>query len=733
MAPLNRGTQVLRLDSAQRDSFISVVNRYAYGLLAIWLLLLGVSTWNAAQRTVIPPIWDQLTYVEKSDSFWTAVKAGKPFNPLNLEPSVRPPGIVLVTAPFGPVDDYRDFYFRSVYLPVVIFALSLLIVGFAAKVNGANHALLIATMCTMPLFWNFEMTDAFLFSYYWGLIDSFLASVAALAAALFVLAAARRSLIWFAAGVCTALLLPLIKPAGFIICGMLVGCWAVLLIIRIRTDPRELRSEILHLILTTAAAATSIGLLAWASINSDYFSQKNIDFGKAALKQLNSMEANNFGIDNFLGFITRGAGFPALVILTFLLAGYFVGRRRGRKYDIPASTGWLSVLGMLVLIFGILVCYQSTLLKQVRYVFPFLLVAAVLVLPLLVVLLSNSRAWLKVLACVSPVGLLFFIVRPGYEIPAHYLLGCSLYSGQFQTFPAKVREYINPADPSRSSAPNLYSMTDSSGVAAVEACYMEAFKSVSGENGPVRPPIVLRPFDWEADPAFVLRNITDSELIAYTVKGIEPQTKPATFHQELVVCSDWLSSDPPPDGTHLILSEGRIRCLHVNDRGAFENAAKVFMQSHEWRPEFLQANQRTRFSPGELAADSTSTISPSEPMDFGGEIRVHRLDYEITGKKFKVTVYTERTTDPSPADLSIFIHQTAADGTILRNHSIPIPRFSSKTYPIERVTAEFKIAPKAEQIGFIVFQTSVGPLLTDERAQDWDHRRMMLPVHPKNN
>jgi hypothetical protein len=704
----------------------------AYGILAVWLILIGTLTWHASQRCVVPPLWDQQSYVQKADSFWHAVNARKPFNPLNLNPSVRPPGTVLVAAPFGPETDYRRFYFRSVVLPAALFVLALLIAGFAAGIVGAEHAILTAAFCSMPLFWQFEMTDAFRVGYFWGLVDAFFASVAALSAAVFLLAAVRRSSGWFACGVFIALLLPLIKPAGFLIYVMLIGCWFVLLIVRIRSDPGGIRGGVCQFLMTLGAAGACILFLAWVSVKSEYFSKENILFGKEALRQLKSIWADVYAKDEFFGIFTNAIGLSVMAILVVLLGGYAVGKMSGRPIRCFGVTVWDFALAAAVVIFGVLACYQATHFKQARYFFPFVLVAAVFALPLLTVLLRRSGFLVKSAICLPPAGLLFFLLVPGHEVAAHQLCGYSLFSGQYRELPGIIQRLVSPGQTSHFRAPVIYTTSDSSGVAAFEACLLDQFKRLPVSKGNCTVPTVLRPINWQSEAAIRLSAVAGADLVVFTAlpEGSKADFS-ATFAGELQALVWWLSQNPPPDGSELVYSNGRTRCVRITDGDAFEESARKFVASREWREDFLRVNEHAHFLASEVPKDPPSIATPKRPMDFGGVVRVHRLDCAATAGTLKVTAYTELLAGTPAGELSIFIHQLAADGTIISNNMLSIPQFTSKTHPIEHLTAEIKLDPKTEKIGVGICEAGGVALVTDERAQEWDQRRVVFPVGKK--
>ncbi len=47
----------------------------------LWLIFLGVMIWQHAAKSVQPPLYDPLSYMQKAMSFWEAVEKKTPINP----------------------------------------------------------------------------------------------------------------------------------------------------------------------------------------------------------------------------------------------------------------------------------------------------------------------------------------------------------------------------------------------------------------------------------------------------------------------------------------------------------------------------------------------------------------------------------------------------------------------------------------------------------------------------
>lgn len=88
-------------------------------LVLAWCVFLGITIWLHAARSQQPPIYDALTYIQKGKTFWDNIGHGVWINPLNIEPTVRPPGTILMSYPIGFSPDFHGFYFRSIFFPVL--------------------------------------------------------------------------------------------------------------------------------------------------------------------------------------------------------------------------------------------------------------------------------------------------------------------------------------------------------------------------------------------------------------------------------------------------------------------------------------------------------------------------------------------------------------------------------------------------------------------------------------
>ena len=93
--------------------------------LILALTMLGLLISHRVLQSEQPPFYDAVGYAVKAKNFWHAVGEGTWVNPLNLEPTVRPPGTILMSHPLGFSEHPHWFFFRSIFFPIGIVVLGL--------------------------------------------------------------------------------------------------------------------------------------------------------------------------------------------------------------------------------------------------------------------------------------------------------------------------------------------------------------------------------------------------------------------------------------------------------------------------------------------------------------------------------------------------------------------------------------------------------------------------------
>jgi hypothetical protein len=253
-----------------------------------WLLVLAAAIWTHTHASQQGPLYDAFTYFEKAYRFWTAVETSRWFNPFDVDPTMRPPGTILMSFPLGFVPDPRGFYFRSVYLPSVLLFLSVIIATYRAGDDIAARwrtMLLAMLFATVTVVYHFEAGDGI---GYWGLVDGFLTGLAAVAAACVwrgTELGARRWSWALLAGVVAAIAIS-VKPAGTFVAAIIGIGWVVFSLgTLIHLRPSSQLSDVLPPLVVGAGLLGAIEILAMAAaVNSRYLSSENIAAGLMALE-----------------------------------------------------------------------------------------------------------------------------------------------------------------------------------------------------------------------------------------------------------------------------------------------------------------------------------------------------------------------------------------------------------------------------------------------------------------
>ena len=149
--------------------------------LATWLVFVGTALWQHIKVAETPPSYDPLSYVEKAKNFWEQARAGNIRAAFTVEPSVRPVGTVLISYPMGFDTDFRGFYFRSVFLPIVLLVAAAYVVGDRrdSSIGDLWRLTFIGMfLSTLPAFYHFEF-GVLPSPVCWGLVDNFFAGIAA--------------------------------------------------------------------------------------------------------------------------------------------------------------------------------------------------------------------------------------------------------------------------------------------------------------------------------------------------------------------------------------------------------------------------------------------------------------------------------------------------------------------------------------------------------------------------
>ena len=700
----------------------------ALGLLMAWLVLAGSLTWMRSRESVLPPLWDQQTYVQKAEAVWTSISKGTRENPLSIEPSVRPPGTVLLTAPLGQLKDFRNFYFRSAFVPVAIMALAVFIAGVGVTRQPWESALLALLAASMPMFWQFDYGGS---NYFWGLVDTFQASLGALAMAGFLVAAVAFKRVWIVPSLVALALLPLIKPTGFLIGGMVSLAWFAVAARYAGLHRRGLVRGWIGIVSTGFAIVLVLGGVALASFNSTYFSSSNIELGKVALAQLREEWLTDHMTNEFARLFTASIGLPVLIAVAMLGVMAFLRRKNGTDVEFAAKARRMAVIGMVIVIFGVAVTYQATLFRQARYFFPVIAVAIVLFVPILVLWIQRVGKLAYAVLAFIPLSLLLFLFSPRFNGLAFTIGGYGIETGYGRGELKAANAFIERFRATNLRTPIMFTTGDGLASYAFETAFITRLRKL-GIDELQAGQSVTRPYNWDSGGVVSIDSIYNADVLAIERRSLRHSTTEAmTYAEELQAWKAWLEASPNLGSTEVVLNSPTIVVLAVKDRSSLERQMRAFMASRPWRPEFLAANGRREYGPEEVSKLNLGGLLIAKPVDFGNAVRVHALSMsKISGEpKINVDVLSEHLGKNASRRSFFFIHQLDSNGKIISNHEVELPSSRFADRPVSRSRYSFIRLPNTAQLGVGVYESGGSSLVTNwTLAKDWGGRRAKIGI-----
>jgi hypothetical protein len=710
--------------------------RQAIAFLLVWLIVAGSLTWQRTRESVIPPIWDQRSYVQKADSFWNGPEKGERKNPLNIEPTVRPPGTILLTAPLGPLKDYRNFYFRSVMVPVVITVVAVFIAGVGSTGMAWQSAAVALLAGSMPMFWQFESHSV----YTWGLVDSFLASIAALAMACLLVAAMKSKPYWTGPAFIAIALIPLIKPSGFLVAGMIGIAWVAIAARSVNLHPQGIKRGWIELTVISCIIVTTIGVVALLSKGSAYFSAANMAFGNEALAQLRKQ---SIGLRESLSYLslvfTQGIGIVQITIIAAIgvLGALHKKDKQSKKLD--SLLAWPAKIGGLILLASLILCYQTTLFLQPRYLFPFITIAIVMLAPMLVnwCRLAGKIGLASMMAI--PFGLLVYLSSPSMAKVAEIAGGYGLYSGDGEGEIKLAEKLTREITATNKSIPKLFysakvSKTGNLNLTSFIAGYYNSLEKLGYDDTEIAQS-VRTTISWEEDPVITTDSIYNADILAIDTNQIksfnERSPQVSNFSNEQDTWLSWLATTPNTGSTAIVNKSPSVLILLVKNRELLEKQMHAFIASRAWRPEFLDANVVKNYAANQLDRRKLKGEQIHQPINFDNRLQVHALTFsrmDGTGK-VKATVYSERLPAGRRDKLFLFIHELDNNNNVVGMHELPLSASRFPDRPISLDQTIFPPTPKTKLLGIGVYEPRMGSLKTNwAQAKDWNGRRAKIDL-----
>lgn len=725
-------------------------------IVILWLIYLGTMIWRHNVQSVQPPYYDPLSYMQKAKNFWEAVDHGKLFNPLNIEPTIRPPGTILMSYPFGFSSDFKGFHFRSVFVPILCIVLAVYMAAGLPKSSAESWGIAAVAILfsAIPIFYDFDHNDLNSGSTHWGLVDNFQAGIAALAAAGFVKSLKARSLIWLMWGAFCGSFTLMIKPSGLMIMALLTATWLIVVILEYlwaRTYQQTNSDIQRYVIIGGIQTFTIFSVVVLLCIFSNYFSMQNFTYAKQAMIVMREVLKTSPLVIILLLFRSIGIAFALWILWkgSLIIYNYFSSSDRHEFF----SATMIGLLLSTPVIWNLGIWYWLVVQSggnQVRYFYPFLLMGAVCMIPMSLHVLQRSHRWIRLaelVLCFLPalnIGTLLALESP--PILWQQITGVNVFVG-------KDREEVNQAYTfldvlrSRNMSANLYSF--------VLYAPANTFVTIGIYEEIVRPHLpvfkLISPVDWlggfcirtnqfldadyilvSNDSSRILEMICDQQIFFPRLFDQQLFDQHFALVSESVVFQTWLCGLNESAGVKTVSDGMTLRLLEIIDRKAFAYAVESFVATHSWRPEFIAANSLRRWW-NEADVSGYAGNFVAKKTDFEGIYTLHALSLLRTDTGLKVELWWEelRHEDANSQRL-VFFHLVDQSGKILHNLSLSLdkydPPFDNRRWRYGTITFEQPLSNEATSLAFGIFRPNHEFLMPDKGVCDWGGMRVLVPI-----
>ncbi|MGB7759996.1 MAG: hypothetical protein WBL61_09215 [Bryobacteraceae bacterium] len=689
-----------------------------------------------------------MAYYTKGAMVWREWSDGRLANPLNVGPTSRPPGTMLLSSPLGFSPDFRAFFFRSIYFPVVVFVLGFWVLAESqVRQPRQRWANLVGSLvlASLPMFYQFERNSAFRSPYDWGYVDCFLGALASLAAALLIVSAQRRSVGLAAMGVATAALTLLVKPAGLALFPVFGLLWVTELLAAnwpILAGWRESRVLRRYSIWTTLLFVVILGATTVECFRSEYLSRTNLRIGYYGQKIVIDM-FKNVSLWNLAAHQVQSSfgwhWFCASVTAALFLAGAVVVRVSRRSM---CREDFRFLAALATLCFGVFWWVKFAGPVMIRYLYPFLMVFGVVLLTGILkaadpMLPRWARRALAV-SCVAPIGVIVTLLFMGAPpLQWQSLVGVNLSTGQFRQ---EVEMGDLLVDQARQQGRDLKIYVipgdERPGVVESEGIY----RSLLHPEAPTLR--IQRPNDWIHAIMVRRREFVQADfLLFYPVRdanrlqSLLAQRGVDGPAAESAVFSAWLTQASEEQGLQTVL-ESDLRLVRVIDRAKLDDAFGQLVARHDWRDVFAAENSEPALLTRDALVSAVArSVSGSRDIRFGGRFLLRGVLFTPKDKDLQVELFWESLAE-QPLKYFVFVHLVDPSGKMLTQadyEQSPGARTAPRLAKAGEVWRD-SVQLSADQlkgvtgIAFGIWEPPGTFLPPDRGDRDWDNRRLILPV-----
>jgi hypothetical protein len=720
----------------------------------LWLIYIAWAIWRHVQMSEQPLVYDALTYWQKARSVWQCLAEGRWGEIFAAAPSTRPPGTVLMSYPFGFDESPKGLLFRSVFLGIALTFLGVAVVGRAMPSSATRSWQIVSialSLCALPMFYHFGWTRAspvpdFWSPNFWGLTDCFLAGLAALSASAAIYGGIRKSWIATVLSALLASLCFLTKPAGILVVSTVPLAWLVVAIASCPATLPNHASRRRHLwgvcgggMLVFVVVCGPVLFVGW---HSAYFSPENIAYGNRALEMLTASNFRPLSLALFHAMVRTSFGHGPIVAFAVLALWGMVHVRTGVK-SLAASERVLVIGGLatssLFLCTGLWFWLVKTRGYQIRYFYPFALMAAIGILPLAFLALDRASRTIRLLVLslllVPSINIAVLLGQTSPPLLWQKVAGVNIGARSVSAELSLASQVLDAARHHRRSM-TVYDMTWD-GAGAIDGLWVwEQIKHPDGCNISAK-----RPLDWQRTTVVRLAEAVDADFILFDKETRADRKRHfrvspvETYDAEAALFRAWFSTLRAEDGVELFAETDLLQMLRVVEPSRLYFALDKLKASKRWRPEFVTANPPMWWSEREVAVESTRTIPAAANIGFDGLFRVRALAVGQGARAVELKVWWIHESTPPRGQWFFFAHLIDPRGAILSNVSIPLSNIPSYVaghpFRLDSLSVPVPVGVSPERIAFGIYRSESGradTLPADSGSRDWNNHRVVVPV-----
>lgn len=728
-----------QMDEGSHVGLTQSKHRLWYGYLAgpiAWLVVAGISLWHYAHAENEPPVYDALSYAEKAANFWHAVSLGRFFNPLNIDPTIRPFGTVFFTYPFGFHYDYQSFYFLTNFLPMVVLFIAAYNVVRPLKVRTPKQIVTFSAtlmaLITLPPVFQFALHLGSNVMGTWGYVDMLFGTLSALSISFLVRIESTNHFSDAMLAGCFAIVTIFVKPVGMITMAAVFGTLVIVSFVRLRAGEIGWRLASLAMI-GVAALYMAIAVVLYKSA---YFSPENIAYGESGLRLLHQSSRGLVQWFEVLGKVWVSFG-PMVIILIVI----------GLVCSFTRATWHLAILAITCMFGGLWLWLGRTNVENARYFFPFPIMAAIFLLPGMLRAVGvpwiTKRSVINIYGCtfIMPLLIVACLVAPTASANVQRYFGLNLRINVNQASVMEARQLATKVmgHPNRRFILYYVGTESSSRVRAFEG--VMDWRRVLGLPGGNTVPAL--PIDWVREPAYRFDELIRADFIIFErVQSasrylIEHHEAPGFDAEERLVRA-WLTTLGNQQGVQK-WSDGAITVLEIRDRARFWASISSLVSGRKWPQSFLDGI--THY--GVVHLNGVTSISKNlieKPIHLyeGGNLiaNIVAVTHKLRGDHDLYSIYISQLEQPTDPDgpWTVFVHRLDQNGKFESGYRIYWARSNDDGYVIRyNISIPAVSSKKHRGFAFGIYKPiapgRVDALINPGANADWGGMRTLININ----